>query len=73
MSDLLSTTKNNTEYLKHYGTVVEMWECNWKKTRTCPDIKHFLESKFTNRNPKWEMTQQKVSENIVEGNVFVIF
>ena len=72
MSDLLSATKKNTEYLNHYGTVVEMWECKWKKMRTSPDVKHFLDSKFPNRNTKWEMTQQKVLENIVEGNLFGI-
>ena len=72
MSDLLSATKNNTEYLNHYGTVVEMWECKWKKMRTSPDVKHILDSKFPNRNAKWEMTQQKVLENSVEGNLFGI-
>ena len=72
MSDLLSATKNNTEHLKHYGTVVEMWDCEWKKMRTSPDIKHFLDSKFQHRNPKWEMTQQKVLVNIVEGHLFGI-
>ena len=48
-SDLLSATKTNAEYLKHYGTVVEMWECEWKKMRTSPDIKHVLDSKCPNR------------------------
>ena len=34
---------------------------------------NFLDSKVSNRNPKWEMTQQKVSENIiVYGNLFGI-
>ena len=72
MSYLLSATKKNTEYLNHYGTVVEMWECKWKKMRTSPDVKHFLDSKFPNRNTKWEMTQQNVLENIVKGNLFGI-
>jgi len=72
MSDLLSATKKNTEYLNHYGTVVEMWECKRKKMRTSPDVKHFLDSKFPKRKTKWEMIQQKVLENIVEGNLFGI-
>ena len=40
--------------------------------RTSPDIKHFLDSKFPNCNPKWEMTQQQVLKNIVDGNLFGI-
>ena len=52
--------------------VVEMRECEWKKMRTSPDIKHFLDSKFRNRNLKWEMTKQQVWETIFEGNLFGI-
>ena len=52
MADLLMATKKNTTYLKHYGEVIEMWECQWLNMRTSPDIKHFLDSKFPNCNPK---------------------
>ena len=49
-----------------------MWECRWLNMRTSPDIKQFLDSKFPNCNPKWEMTQQQVLKNIVDGNLFGI-
>ena len=49
-----------------------MWECQWLHMRTSPDIKHILDSKFPNCNPKWEMTQQQVLKNIVDGNLFGI-
>ena len=49
-----------------------MWECQWLNMRTSPDIKHFIDSKFPNCNPKWEMTQQQVLKNIVDENLFGI-
>ena len=46
MAELLAETRKNTAYLRHFVKVVELWECEWKKTRRDPVVKKFLNAAF---------------------------
>ena len=71
MTELLAETRKNTAYLRHFVKVVELWECEWKKTRRDPVVKKFLDAAFPRRrHARWTMTSQQILNGVSAGTVF---
>ena len=49
MAQLLAETRKTTAYLRHFVTVVELWECEWKEMRRTPAVRKCLDAAFPRR------------------------
>ena len=72
MAELLVETQKTTAYLRHFLKVVELWECEWKKTRRDPHVKRCLDAAFPRRrrHARWTMTSQQILSGVRDGTVF---
>ena len=57
MAELLTETRKNTAYLRHFVKVVELWEWEWKEMRRDPVVKKCMDAAFPRRrHVRWTMT-----------------
>ena len=49
MAQLLAETRKTTAYLRHFVTVVELWECEWKEMRRTPAVRKCVDAAFPRR------------------------
>ena len=70
-AELLTETRKNIAYLRHFVKVVELWECEWKETRRDPVVKKCLDAAFPRRrHVRWTMTSQQILSGVRAGTVF---
>ena len=73
MSELRAETAANTEYIQNEGyTVVELWECEWRRMKkTNPLLRRFLDSEFKRPLDQcWTLTQEQILESVVNESLF---
>ena len=71
MAQLLAETRKTTAYLRHFVTVVELWECEWKAMRRTPAVRKCVDAAFPRRrHVQWTMTSQQILNGVRAGTVF---
>ena len=71
MAQLLAETRKTTAYLRHFVTVVELWECEWKEMRRTPAVRKCVDAAFPRRrHVQWTMTSQQILNGVRAGTVF---
>ena len=71
MAQLLADTRKTTAYLRHFVTVVELWECEWKEMRRTPAVRKCVDAAFPRRrHVRWTMTSQQILNGVRAGTVF---
>ena len=71
MAQLLAEIRKTTAYLRHFVTVVELWECEWKEMRRTPAVRKCLDAAFPRRrHVRWTMTSQQILNAVRAGTVF---
>ena len=71
MTQLLAETRKTTAHLRHFVTVVELWECEWKEMRRTPAVRKCLDAAFPRRrHVRWTMTSQQILNGVRAGTVF---
>jgi hypothetical protein len=73
VAELREETRANTEYIQSEGyTVVELWECEWRRMKkTNPLLRRFLDSEFKRPlDHYWTLTQEQILESVVSGSLF---
>ena len=71
MAELLTETRKNAAFLRHFVKDVELWECEWKEKRRDPVVKKCLDAVFPRRrHVRWTMTSQQILSGVRAGTVF---
>ncbi|XP_031574896.1 uncharacterized protein LOC116308572 [Actinia tenebrosa] len=73
MAELRYETQVNTKYIRSEGyTVIEMWECEWRRMKkTIPAIKEFLGVKFQRPMDKYKtLTHDQILQAVLDEQLF---
>ena len=71
IAHLLAETQKNTDYLRHFVKVAELWECEWKEMRRDPAVRKCLDAAFPRRrHARWTMTSQQILSCVRARTVF---
>lgn len=73
MAELRTETHVNTAYIRSEGyTVIEMWECEWRRMKkTIPAIKEFLGAKFERPMDKYKtLTHNQILHAVLDEKLF---
>ena len=67
---LLDETRKNTAYLRHFVTIVEMWECQLKVMTKDPVVQRCLHAMFPRLHAKRKLTRQQILTEVRACTLF---